>query len=294
VGAAAVGLKVLRSYSNRNDAVCPLARHLAKDVSTTHGVDVPPSSSSVEIVGNDTNTSKGTMVTGLSTALTPVDYETSQGDSCDKEYQHTNDLDISNSLSKERCLVSLPEQQQQEEEQQEQQQEEERLLTNSFDFGSRDALRFQEENRNERRSKHSIRYGTDCAKVLEVSKVKQNIGRTLKNTSSSLASLPAPFPRPMDHISVENSDFKRKTNSSSFSRKTEENGVNHSEITRMKNHDFLRQSKDSINGSEQSDKSVIHNCSVSTTVQKNHFYNEEYSIDNFFSQKKLTDNKDLT
>ena len=290
MGAAAVGLRTLRSYSNRNDAVCPLARHLAKDVSTSHGVDVPPSSSSVEIVGNHTNTLKRTMVTGSSTALTSTDYETSEGDSCDKEYQPANDLDISNSLSKERCLVSLPEQQQE----QEQQQEGERLLTNSFDFGSRDALRFQEENRNERRSKHSIVYGTDCAKVLEVSTVKQNIGRTFKNTSSSLASLPAPIPRPMEHISVENSDFKRKTKSSSFSRKTEENGGNHSEITRMKNHDFLRHSKDSINGSEQSDKSVIHNCSVSTTVQKNHFYNEEYSIDNLFSQKKITDNKDLT
>jgi hypothetical protein len=284
VGAAAVGLKILRSNSHKNDVVCPLAGHLKKDVSTS-SADL--STSNVKLFGDDNKAFSRTMVTASNTALAVTADEASEGDSCDREYSPAADRSTSNSLPKERCLESLPAQ--------EQEQEQEPPSSSSFDVGSRDTLRFHEDSRDKHRSESPRGHGFDSDVVAAVRKVKQNIGRTSKNNSSSLASLPAPITRPAEYFSVQNSDLKRKTNSiSTFSRKTEDNGDNPCEITRMKNHDFLKQPKGRINGSEQCDDSVTHSCSVSTAILKNHFPDEEYSIDNFFSVKRIKDKKDLT
>jgi hypothetical protein len=287
VGAAAVGLKILRSNSLRNDVVCRLSGHLTKDVSTAPGAEFSPSN--VEIFDNENNAFGRNMVTGSNTDLTVTADEASEGDSCYTEYSPSTGLSISNRFSKERSLVSLPAEEQ----------EQQRPSSSSIAFGSSHTLRLDEDSRDKHRNECPRGHGMDSDTVaaVAVTKVKQNIGigRASRNTYSSLASLPAPIPRPAEFFSAQNSDLKRKTNSfSSFSRKTEDNGDNPCEITRMTNHDFLKQPKARINGSEQCNDSITHPCSVTTTILKNNFRDEDYSLDNFFSIKRIKDKKDLT
>lgn len=311
MGAAAVGLKTLRSYSQREraDGVCPLPACLVKDISTSPRGGLSPTS--VEIFGNHSASFSSTMVTGSEAAITLSSDEMSQGDLCVREYLHASDFSINNGTSKGECPVSPPvqelelkpepelelevERKKGYEIEKEKEQDQEGPFTSSFDMGSQDALRFHEDKRYKRRDEHPIshRIGSDI--IMARTTVKQNIGRTLKNTTSSLASLPAPIPRPTEHSSLQNSDPKRKTNSFPFfSRQTEDNYSDPCEITRMKNHDFLKQ-KGSTNGSEQCDKPVTRKCSVNAIFQNNHFYNEEYSAaDNFFSVKRVKDDNDVT
>ena len=290
VGAAAVGLKALRSHSKRTDWDGPTCAsdHLARGTSLSfQGIKSESkselSNSSIDII--DIKTSYRAVESRHNAPLTAD--VISEIDSCDRGSVpvYANNIKFSVSLPQERYQEPVP------------RQESKSPLSISSSVWSQDPKRFIQKIKNEHDSEEPASCGMldDTVPVVAKQKQKHGIGRVSRSTSSSLASLPAPAPRSADYFSIQNTDYRRKNEAfSSFVKKAEDNDSNPCEITRMTNHDFLQQPQ--LRGKDTGQTNlVMHNYSVSPTIRKRHFNREEYSVNHLFpSVKKIKDNTDVT